>query len=76
LYQLLPPENDTATMLSSPYTLRSVDNNMVRKNFLYRMLFMVLLCICIAFFLYLQCMHAVVMVCICQAWIKNYTFLF
>jgi len=43
LYQLLPPEKDTGYNLrqrSHHLTLPFTDNNMIRKNFLHRMLFM------------------------------------
>jgi len=45
LYQLLPPEKDTGYSLrprshSHHLTLPFTDNNMIRKNFLHRKLFM------------------------------------
>ena len=43
LYQLLPPENDTGYNLrqrSHHLTLPFIDNNMIRKKFMHRMLFM------------------------------------
>jgi len=43
LYQLLPPEKDTGYNLrqrSHHLTLPFTDNNVIRKNFLHRMLFM------------------------------------